>query len=302
MQKIIAEENISHIIPTCEEVFYFSRYKKQFNCKVWTTDFSLMAKLHNKFSFTEIANGYLSIPATVRLTDFFDWGNSERYVFKPCFSRFGSEVIRNKKVASADFSAEEKKSWIAQRFIKGNEICTYSVWDEGNLKAFSFYKPAYRVGEGAGIYFEPVHHRKTFESIQAFGKLLNYTGQLSFDVIIDETDEPWFIECNPRATSGGHLINVRLAEAFMKNENLITQDGKEYCIAYAMFLKHFSEYFSSRVRKSKDVVFRNNDMKPFFLQLLSLFEIQKIKRKNKISFLGAATFDIEWNGEPDPLS
>lgn len=296
IQKIIQIENVTHFIPTCEETIFVSEHIDKFNCKVWTSEMSLILKLHNKFSFTQFTSPQFRIPETQLLSDFSDWSHSDAYVFKPCYSRFASSVIINKKIDEGYFSENEKGKWIAQRKINGIEICVYSVWDNGIMKAYAAYHPLYRAGKGAGVFFEPVHNEDVFKQVKSFGEQIQYTGQLCFDVIVDQYNTPYFIECNPRGTSGAHLLHEKLADIFLTEGLCKMDESKEYAIKQILFLFHFLASFTKRVRKSKDIIFRWNDMKPYFLQPLSMFELGIVKFKKGVSWLAATTENIEWNG------
>jgi predicted ATP-grasp superfamily ATP-dependent carboligase len=295
VQDIIRDENITHFIPTCEEAIFVASRLNEFNCKVWTSPIELVLKLHNKFEFTKYNSERFPIPETVLLPDFKDWENSASYVFKPVYSRFASSVIINKKIKHFHFPETEKPKWITQKKINGKEVCVYSIWDNGCLKAYACYHPLYRAGKGAGVFFEPVFNEKVLEYVKGFGEEINYTGQISFDVIIDENQTPYFIECNPRGTSGAHLLHENLAKAFLNDETIIHQDKTEYCIKYAMFILHLPSYFKSRTLKAKDVILKSHDIKPFLLQILSLVEITYLKFSKNITWLEASTSDIEWN-------
>lgn len=293
---IIKKENVAHLIPTCEEAFYVALHKDKINCQVWTSDKELMHDLHSKLVFTQFANNSFPIPVTQLVKDFSDWAHSESYVFKPIYSRFATGTIIGKKLSESYFSETDKAAWVVQNRIKGHEICIYSIWDDGVLKGYAAYHPLYRVGKGSGVFFEPVNHQKTFELVKTFGQKIKYTGQLCFDVIIDAADTPYFIECNPRGTSGAHLLNDKIATCYLENKNLIIPNEKEFCIKYAMLILHPLSYFTQRVRAARDVIYKSNDIKPFFLQFLSLFEITYIKFTKRLSWLEATTGDTEWNG------
>lgn len=297
IQAIIAKEGVTHFIPTCEEAIYVSVHKTKFACKVWIADGELTLKLHNKYSFAQFNSEDFQIPETVLVSDFTEWERSQEFVFKPSYSRFASSVIINTKVERDFLEETEKSKWIAQKKISGFEICVYSIWDEGQMKAYAAYHPLYRAGKGAGIFFEPVQNEKVLECVKKFGARIGYTGQLCFDVIIDKDNVPHCIECNPRGTSGGHLLHAHLADSFFCNTTHVNESIEEFCIKYAMAFLHPGAFFSKRVRQSKDVIFRANDMKPFFFQVLSLFEIVYIKFSQRKTLLEATTGDIEWNGE-----
>lgn len=294
---IIEKEQVTDIIPTCEEAFYIAMSKDQIKAKTWTADIALMNLLHNKFLFAEFAKEYLPIPSTCLIADFQDWEASEKYVFKPIYSRFATAVIIGKKITDRHFFPKGKQNWVAQKRIKGKEICIYSIWEAGNLKAYSAYHPLYRAGKGSGIFFEPVFHTQTYELVKHFGEKIAYTGQLCFDVIIDEKNIPYFIECNPRGTSGAHLIHQELANAFLGQKEILFHEKQAFSIKYALAILHFFSFFRKEIRDSQDVIFQWTDKMPFFLQILSIFEITFLKFRKKISWLEATTGDIEWNGD-----
>ena len=297
IQNIILNEKVNHFIPTCEDALFVAANKESFDCKVWTSDKELMLKLHNKHWFSIFAGDQLNIPETILIDQFTDWESSDQYVFKPCYSRFASSVIIGKKLTENHFSKAEKSKWIAQRRILGFEICVYSIWDQGKLKAYAAYHPLYKAGKGAGIFFEPIQNGTVFENVNSFGNKIKYTGQMCFDVIIDDQNTPFFIECNPRGTSGAHLINSHLANAYLASESYIYQSKDEFCIKYAMAILQPFSLFKNRVRKAKDCIFDTKDLKPFFFQILSLIEITYIKLTKGTTWLEATTGDIEWNGD-----
>ena len=295
IQKLIQRERISDFIPTCEEVFYVSMFKQYFDCKVWTAEIDLMAQLHNKYRFSTEFSKLIPTPKTVKMSDFEDWQRSKDYVFKPIYSRFGTTIIKNEMPEKAFFE-DKGDTWIAQSCINGHEICIYSIWDAGQLKAYSAYQPSVRVGKGASIYFEPIADKFVYKAVAEFGKAINFTGQLSFDVMVDESGAIFFIECNPRATSGGHLINNRLAKAFEDKEEVQFQDNQAKQISTMMLFSQPLDFLKKGMSGQKDIVYNKKDLAPFLLQGLGLTEFLSLHLRKKISLLEASTYDIEWNG------
>ncbi len=293
---LVLKYEISHIVPTCEEAFYVARYKDNWNCMVWTPDIQVMDALHNKETFALKFSGLLNIPETISLDNFFEWTNSHQYVFKPKYSRFGNQTIINTTISAETIS--EPENWIAQKKVLGKEICSYSIWDAGKLKGYSCYEPLYRAGKGSGIFFKHVKNKKIKKEVENFGKEINYTGQLSFDIIISN-DTAWFIECNPRGTSGAHLLDNRLADCFFNKEETTFIETRDFMLTSLMFLTHPFNFFFKKVRRAKDVIFRINDPLPAIAQVLSILELIFIKLSKGIDLLEATTHDIEWNGHED---
>lgn len=296
LQHIIENEKVDHLIPICEEAFYISRYKKQINCKVWAAPFELMDELHNKATFIDLARPFFAVPHTIEASSFNDWSNTEKYVFKKKYSRFGTSVILNGDTARCRAAMQHPQDWIVQERILGREVCVYSVWDEGQMKAFACYHPLYRYGKGAGIFFEPQHIEGLQQRVMDFGLSCRYHGQLSLDIIIRE-DIQYVLECNPRGTSGAHLLNRNLGRAFVDDSLLLPSSNLAYCIGYAMLLKHPLSYFNKNVRQARDVIFSVTDLMPFLAQVLSVLEITRIALIKRIPWLLATTQDIEWNGD-----
>jgi hypothetical protein len=294
---IVQQEKVTHLIPICEETFYISMFMNKIPCKVWTSNRELINQLHNKYIFSSYANNILPIPETMLVSNFTNWESSIDYVFKPIYSRSGISTVIKKDIKEDYFKNVDKSEWLAQKLIKGTEVCTYSVWDNGKIKAFVCYEPLYRTGNGAAIYFVPKEHLAIKNLIIKFGEQTNYNGQLCFDVIIDQHNNPHFIECNPRATNGSHLVNSQLADTFLGTDYLAIQNAHEYSIKFALLYFNPFAFLSKRIRKAKDVVFRWGDLLPFLLQFLSSTEIIYLKFKHRVSLIEAATMDINWDGD-----
>lgn len=295
LKNIISEFQVDHLIPTCEEAFYISAHLDELNCRVWTSPIELMNQLHNKSSFISIAAGHFNVPQTINCDEFTDWNNCTNYVFKKIYSRFGTSVIIDAEKDVYQVLKNNTKGWIAQQRITGKEVCVYSIWEQGRMKAFACYHPLLRYGKGAGIFFEPVFNDKIMHSVVSFGEAISYNGQLSFDIIIKD-EMPYVIECNPRGTSGAHLLNKSLCKAFLGTDLHFPVTDKTFCIGYAMLLKYPELIFSKKVKKANDVIFAKHDPAPFFLQTLSLLEIFYLKLIKKQTVLQVTTGDIEWNG------
>ncbi|AUP80980.1 ATP-grasp domain-containing protein [Flavivirga eckloniae] len=292
--RLISEHNITDLIPCCEEAFYIAKYKHKLACKVWTDDIQSLNLLHNKETFTEAFKDLLSVPKTISADKFKDWDDSNHYVFKQKYSRFAGNIF-NGVLITKDRLTDPKK-WIAQKKIHGKEVCVYSIWDKGQIRGIVCYEPIYRAGKGAGIFFKCIENKTVEAQVQKLGEHLNYTGQLSFDVIIDKVGA-WFIECNPRGISGAHLLDNQLAACFLENGLQPRLDKRNHMLLTLMLLGHPFKLLKKEVRQAKDAVFRFYDPLPAMLQWLSLIEIAYIKLSKGVSWLQATTYDIEWNGD-----
>jgi hypothetical protein len=297
LQNLIKDEAITDCIPTCEEVFYVSRCKDELAAKIWTDRFDLMDQLHHKHRFLALATGFFAIPKTVSCRDFLDWENAADYVFKPVYSRFGHQVIIGQKKEACVLPQKNPQDWIAQERIHGQEICIYSIWDGGVLKGFASYVPRHRVGKGAGIFFEPVFEPSVFQAVLDFGQHLHFTGQLSFDVIMKE-GQPYVLECNPRGTSGVHLLAADLPLCFFEQkEAIIANPSRPIALKSAWALTNPLALLTKDFYRAKDPIFDPQDIAPFLFQGWSIAELLYWAWKRKTNLLETSTFDIAYDGK-----
>ncbi|MFD0710316.1 hypothetical protein [Paenibacillus sp. GCM10027626] len=334
LQAIIIECSIDMLIPTCEEVMYISQGLEQLSayCHVFVPPLELMKQLHHKFAFIQLAQqlGFI-VPATVLINSDNDWNGirdkfNAPFILKPVYSRFASRVMlfdplklnrgaewravtatpQGDKLAGSD-------AWVAQQFIAGKQLCTYSVVHNGKVTAHAAYYTTYRAGLGASIYFEPAEHAAAAEWVAKFVKYIHFTGQISFD-FIEASDGTLFpIECNPRATSGVHLFDAgrQLPDSFLRPDHIVEPivpcPEHRTMLSMAMLLFGLRQNPSWRglkmwwrhFRQASDAVYRRDDKQPFWEQLRLLWDTRGISKRKRISLLAAATYDIEWNGDHD---
>ena len=295
LSALIKLHHIEHLIPTCEEAFYVSKIKDQLPCRVWTSDFDVMVQLHHKHRFLDLAKGFFQLPATQSCTTFKDWENAEAYVFKPVFSRFGSQVIIGQKQQKCQEPQQHPEDWIAQKRLFGEEVCVYSIWRSGQLGGFASYRPVHRVGKGSSIYFERYFHQGIFEAVLKFGQHLKFEGQLSFDLMLCK-DEVYVLECNPRSTSGAHLLGDDLAQCFFSEQTIIHHSTKAKAIKMAWLITQPWQGFSPAYYAAQDVVWHPRDIAPFMLQGLSMLELMYLAIRHGQSMIAVSTRDIEFNG------
>lgn len=287
---IIQRHNVDLLIPTCEEVFYISKYREELSafCHVLVDDFQKLSLLHNKWEFIQfVANLGWQVPATYRIN------NEEAissmmhktpahtpFVRKPIFSRFSDKVEFITKEDALKESMIDKSNYIMQEFIRGTQHCSYSIAQSGKVLAHSTYKTEFAAGLGATIAFKHMNHPKIDQFVTHIVKELNFSGQIAFDFIVTEDGDAIPIECNPRTTSGLHLFDEEILPAFFHetvNNTLIPRPNSECAIRLAMLLYGFPYLKSKQKRKRwlkvlcsyPDIVYRHNDWKPFFISFLA---------------------------------
>ncbi|PYE47755.1 putative ATP-grasp superfamily ATP-dependent carboligase [Paenibacillus barcinonensis] len=319
---------IDLLIPMCEEVFYVAQRADRLrqHCRVLVSSPEQLHVLHHKYDFIQLAKSMgLSVPDTYliqssqeRLNIQHVLDRSGEWVWKPVYSRFAAKV-RMPTHEPYDLPVEEWVSpvspWVAQQYIHGRGLCTYSVVHEGRLVAHATYESKFRTGDvGASVSFEQVDHTGAYAWVKQFVQEITFTGQIGFDFIEDMEGQLYAIECNPRATSGIHLFHPGdgLVRALLEPERLLSEKKEvipespvKAMLALPMLgcgIRQISRRVNLREwmtawRGSRDVVYAQQDTRPFFEQIAVVLAAWRNARSLRITLTEALTHDIEWNGE-----
>lgn len=323
LEKIIQDEKIDDLIPTCEESFYVSRGKKDLEklCRVWTDDHMKMKRLHDKWAFNRWVSelGMVSLRTalchsreSMKRAIEAELEKNPHVVVKPSFSRFASKTFvlarGNKLPEVAEPSSVNP--WIVQEAATGSEFCSYSVAYEGKLIAHSVYSHEFTAGKGAGICFENEMIPEIEKWVSDFVEKIGYTGQIAFDFMCTSSGRLVPLECNPRATSGIHLFGgTKTLASALADPDQVTAPARPHpkakgMIAAAMFLYGIIQITSPRrflkflqiLIFSREVLFRFEDPLPFFYQFMSLFHFWRESLGSGKTMMEVSTQDIEWNG------
>ena len=315
LASLIRERQIDLLLPTCEEVFYLAHGLAQLAplCRVLTSDFTLLHQLHHKGRFAELIHGWpIEAPQTLLLENR-DQAEAlategQAWVFKPAYSRFASRtLIRPSAAQVRALQPTPEQPWVAQRFVAGQEHCSFSLLVEGELRAHACYQPRYRVGRGSGIYFSPTRPAAVQAFLEHFGRATGYTGQVGFDFIEQADGSFHVLECNPRATSGIHLFDDQpqqlLAALGQPCSQPLQASQASRMVTLAMLLvaaprRLFSPDFWHDYRLARDVIVRDGDLGPLWAQLVGIGEIAGRALTRRRGLLAASTADIEWDGQP----
>jgi hypothetical protein len=323
LARVIDQEQIDLVIPTCEEAFHIAAIKDRLpaRARYFVDDLAQLDRLHNKLTVQEmlVPGGLILGPETEAATSETDvrWIDASQMindrkvdgvVFKRAYSRFaeGSFVKPSPDQLDA-ITATVESPFAAQAFVAGTEMCVYATAIEGQVTAISVYQPLYRAGLGAGIYFQPVDAADIERGIIEFIAHHALNGQMSFDVIrSQENGRVYMIECNPRATSGVHLLDE--AASFSEIFGLVPIRTGHYgvrskakmvglaTVTYGLrHLKGLRAYLND-LRRASDVIGAKGDLLPIVGQLLAIVELFGLAYKHRVSTLAATTYDIEWNG------
>lgn len=336
LETLIVRLRIDLLIPTCEEIFYIARGLERLrgHCRVLSPDLGQLRQLHHKGEFIELARRLgFKVPHTELITSAEEFEAAEEpgssssgsKVLKPAYSRFASRVIMpdrfGRDAAAGRFrhvpvlQITTAAPWVAQEFIQGKALCTYSVVHDGRVVAHAAYESRYRTGKiGASVHFKHVDHAPAYDWVTRFTGSLRFSGQISFDFIEARDGTLYPIECNPRATSGIHLfaagggLELALAapDRLVRAKRTVTpHDGSAAMITLAMLgcglqgnrsRQDWAAWLDS-LRGARDVIWRHDDPRPFLEQLRIVFGAWRLSRQLGITMTEALTQDIEWNGE-----
>ncbi|WP_233836560.1 ATP-grasp domain-containing protein [Paraburkholderia sp. ZP32-5] len=307
------------ILPTCEEVFFLSRYRRQLpdQVRVLADDFDTLRAVHSKWQFLALARGCcVNVPDSTLVGSIHEareWAQGAPIVLKPEFSRFGVHVrLYGYGVPDDAPPLPSLGNWVAQRYVSGTEYCSYSVADRGQLRAHSLYRPTWRMNRSSSFYFEPARIEAIHTFVANFVRKLDFTGQVSFDWIQDASGNVSVLECNPRATSGCHLfpldaplpaalagtldqcIEPRAAAPRMISAVMLSAGLIDAC------RRRDVRRWSRDYRNAADVIGVPDDRRPIAGALIDLMSYARLALAQRCNMREAATRDIEWDGEALP--
>lgn len=316
--EIARREQIDCLIPTCEEIYTVAHGRERLAgyCSVFAADLVTLHRLHHKGCFVELARQLgLAVPETRLVYSRAEaealLATGREWVFKPVYSRAGSQTIirprRPTELARAEFRPD--RPWLAQAFVAGRQLCTFSLAHQGRLTAHAAYATEFCLGAGSTVRFAPLDHPAARAWVEQFVAGCRFTGQIAFDFIEQADQQVIALECNPRLTSGIHLFHQTplVVEAFFgQNRPLVTPGaGPASQLGLGMLF-----YAVDRVRSpeqarrwwqalssGREIVFQRRDPLPGLGQGLLLLNFLLWQLKHRVSGLEALTLDIEWNGE-----
>jgi hypothetical protein len=303
---------IGLIVPTCEEVFWLGQIAGDLaaaGIRVFAPDMSTLARVHDKGAFIDLCHTFWPhLPVTRRLTSraaVEALGQTGALVLKPAFSRFATRtLVRPLPDDLTRVRPTPSDPWVAQSFLTGREVCAFAVAVQGKVTALSVYHPLYRAGKGAGIYFQPVDPAPALRFVGAFARATGWTGQVSFD-LIETADGLAPIECNPRATSGLHLLRDPLAIcAAMQGGGpvLVQADARPQCLRLAMGLyaawpnRRRMADFRADLARADEALDWGDTRVGLGSQVRAVAEVATLALLRGQGLQAAATADIEWNG------
>lgn len=297
-------ETFDLIIPNCEDLFYLSKVRDAITTKAsfFMPESTLLFELHNKYRFFDRLNSHVSFPTTRLITSKEQIDFESKTILKPVYSRFGRSVVRTitkNTVVPLEISVETP--WVQQAYISGEPLCNYAICHYGEVIAHSVYRPKYLLNQAASTYFEYHEDKRCEAFITEFARSNRYHGQVAFD-FIDDGKDLYVLECNPRATSGLHIISQALdldiTATIICNRPIIPHSYRVGSTLYLLFgiqallhgkFLHLHHDYKRAIDTLKPL--------PWYSQFFALYEMIKRSLHFQKPLTSASTFDIEYDGE-----
>ena len=339
---ICQNESVELVMPVCEEIFELSRGASQLpeGTRLWADSFGRLGKLHDKSAFITLA-GRLGLP--VPETHLITRADEVRalkggWFLKPSFSRFASEGRPWTGELGGAFSQDETwlghqeisplRPWVAQEFLAGHGWCAYAMAEAGRVLALVCYPVEWTAGAGACVAFSAQSYPEVESWVQRFVKSAVLTGQMAFDFIDVPGRGVLPLECNPRATSGIHLLPQAaqiLSRAWGRASDgdgpmrptapiryfasgpadasaMLSVPMLLYGLPQAVRRGTAAEWLRTW-RTARDATSAPGDAAPAWLgNAWTLAWFAKEARRLRCSLTAATTADLEWNGDSNMSS
>jgi hypothetical protein len=285
---------------------------------LYAARFPALARLHDKSSFQELAEGLdVRAPATIvaRSRDELVAATERfpRYFARAAYSRGGVELLTNTGPLAGHVSIDEvtptnESPWLVQEFVDGPMLCTYSTLHEGNATAHCAYRAPRQWEHSTGIQFESVDGRESLAVVETIGRALGYTGQISFDFVV-ATDGIVIIECNPRTTDGVLLMDpgqVGGGIAEPRGQLSMVEPGCLVELDFAVFAQLFREPLRDAPGTIHDLLHVRDadagwhDRLPLLYSFLAFAHHERMSLHERKQLMVAMSEDVCWDGEPIP--
>jgi len=314
LRELVQVHRIDLLLPTCEEVFWVARAP---DLPALLETRERLARVHHKAQFVDWARELgLTVPRTravqdrAALTQAIDeLGGRARVVIKPVWSRFATRAhVRPSQALVDDIQPSVQAPWVVQDCIDGPIACTWGVAHAGRLTVHTAYRARFTAGPGSAVHFATLDDPSVLDWVQTFAQGTGWTGQLAFDLVLTP-DGPVAIECNPRLTSGVHLLRDgrALLHALQdpQAELLTPQPHASAQVAAAMLIyglpraarRGQASAWWRAFRSSREVSWDRRDLLPFLAQPAAILGLAARAASVGEGLLDATTWDIRWDGE-----
>ncbi len=278
---LIESERVDLLWPTCEEIFHLAAAHDRLAgaARLLFEPLAGLLPLHDKLVFARLAGDMApaSWPAAEAPHD-------RRLVWKPRYSRFAARI-------RFEAPPEDPEGWMAQEFIEGDEFSTWSLCLDGEVRVTSAYRSLARAGKGAGCAFVSHRDAEAEAFVARTASERSFTGSLAFDWIRSHEGRLRVIECNPRLTSGLHLLDPSVAISGLLEKAVASPSLRPVQLFWPTL---FSDLRVAGI--SPDLILSKRDPGPALGQGIAFAELCGGAWRHGLSLIAAATRDIEWNG------
>jgi hypothetical protein len=195
---------------------------------------------------------------------------------------------------------------LVQQRIRGPHRSSFTVAIHGVPVATSVYKGNVFSGTVACAFERDDASPQVAAWAERFVRETGHHGFLSLDFILDDEGTPHAIECNPRVTSGVHVLDTRaIAEVVLheRTDGVIPfRTRTRFQHFYATLMEAEGRLFTGRPSRepfhalatSRDVVWSWRDPLPFLLMTPASWPILKLALFDKVPMSEGATRDVAW--------
>ena len=314
IKKIVKKHAIDLLVPLYEETFYIAQHRALLSphCRVFVDDLSKLKLFHNKYLFikwcekNQINTPKTSLICSVEALESAIENSLSAYILKPVYSRFSEQVYSSKQDFSRDeLCISEQKQWVLQSFVEGKQYSAYALTCDGEVRGLSIYAHQ-QSGFNVSLHFTAHQSTQITAWVCDFVKKSHFSGNISFDLIVDEKGDIFPIECNPRITSGIHLFRGHTDfMAIFSNKRLLSPliPSVEKTAALSLLtlcdrgsVLNFTQRINL-VRKSRDLFFEKRDPLPAVGQVITFIYLVYLRIKRRESLTQVSMWDIEYNGD-----
>jgi len=325
--EIVRDYDIDVVLPMFEEVFYLRRYADVLadRVEVFAPSFSALDRLHDKIKFVELCREIgVKTPETVVAYDAAQLkdavGAFPEYFGRPAHSRGGVYLLTNTGPLAGVVPLEkcrptESNPWLVQPFVRGLDICTFSVARKGRVTAHAAYVHPKTIESAGGIVYESTVEDDAFAAVEKFVEATNFDGQVSFDFLRTESGLS-AVECNPRPTAGLTVMPADMLDEALfgpiSAKPRVAPAGTRRHILSALVRDMFQHWrdipsdWRELMSGSEDLYGTKGDRMPGLYQVLSLSHVLRYRRRTpaadrtRSDLLAGYFFDVSWDGEPMP--
>jgi predicted ATP-grasp superfamily ATP-dependent carboligase len=306
---IAEREGVELVIPVSEETLHVAGVADYLppGCRLFCPPLGTLLTLHDKLAFIEKA-GALGLP----VPDTYEVGMPQAdalaaarpHIIKPRLSSAGHGLqIREAGEALPAVDSPH----VVQRYLPGEELCSFSIVDQGRVIGTVVYRGLIVSGSVAVCFeVEPDPDPTILDWIARFVGAIDYSGFIAFDFRRDEDGRALPIECNPRTTSGLHFVRPDDLVAAIDDPagamRLRLRAERKLQQFYPALTETQGAAFKGRDWRPnlghlfgcRDVSWQLRDPLPFLLMPLTSYQILRRTIFSGMTFGEAATFDIGW--------